>query len=164
MKMVCTALAVLVTVGSAAAGDPLAPLGRFAGEWEVDGKWSDGSPLRARIVCAWSLGKKIMTSKTFVQDGGKEYQRYEGIMAWHPEKKGLFQVSFAFDGTLTETLIDSKGKDTLEIGFTPFAEGKPSKIRQVIRFLDNDRFQWVITAQQGSEWKQLIDTTWKRKK
>jgi hypothetical protein len=120
--------------------------------------------LRARIVCAWSLGKKIMTSKTFVQDGGKEYQRYEGVMAWHPVKKSLFQVSFAFDGTMTENLIDSKGKDTLEIGFTPFAEGKPSKIRQVLRFLDNDRFQWVITAQQGSEWKQLIDTTWKRKK
>ena len=46
----------------------------------------------------------------------------------------------------------------------PFAEGKPSKIRQMIRFLDNDRFQWVVSMQEGDGWKQLIDATWKRKK
>src|SRR6202011_358015 len=32
----------------AATEDRLAPLTRFVGEWEVDGKWSDGSPLHAR--------------------------------------------------------------------------------------------------------------------
>jgi len=75
----------------------LTALERFAGEWEVDGKWSDGQPLRARGVYQWGLGKKIMTAKTFVGDGDKEYQRYESVMAWHPEKKSLFQISFAFD-------------------------------------------------------------------
>jgi hypothetical protein len=168
--MLFAALAVLAAIGHAAAGDKpgakdkLAPLARFVGEWEVDGKWSDGSPLHARGVYAWGLGKHILTAKTFVQDGKKEYQRYEGVMAWHPEKKSLFQISFAFDGSLTETLIESKDKDTLHLGWTPFAEGKPSKVRQVIRFLDNDRFQWVVSLQEGDGWKQLIDATWKRKK
>ena len=40
----------------------LAALERFGGEWSVDGKWADGTPLHARSVMAWSLGKKIMTS------------------------------------------------------------------------------------------------------
>ena len=71
MRMAWSALAMLVTVGSAAAGDPLAPLGRFAGEWEVDGKWSDGSPLRARNVYAWGLGMKIMTD---LKRDGLQYQ------------------------------------------------------------------------------------------
>src|SRR5436189_1561217 len=83
----------------AEADKQLAALERFVGEWTVDGKWADGQPLHARNVIAWSLGKKIMTTKTFVKDGDKEYQRYEGVMAWHAEKKSLYQVSFAFDGS-----------------------------------------------------------------
>jgi hypothetical protein len=164
MGILLAVIAVLTAAGHPTAGEPMAPLGRFVGEWEVDGKWSDGNPLHARGVYAWGLGKKILTAKTFVRDGTKEYQRYEGVMAWHPEKKSLFQISFAFDGSLTETLIESKDKDTLHIGWTPFAAGKPSKVRQVIRFLDNDRFQWVVSIQEGDSWKQLIDATWKRKK
>ena len=164
MRILLTALAVLVAAGHAAAGDQLAPLGRFVGEWEVDGQWSDGTPLHARGVYAWGLGKKILTAKTFVQNGGKEYQRYEAVMAWHPEKKGLFQISFAYDGSLTEVLMEPKGKDTLHIGWTPFAAGKPAKVRQVIRFLDNDHFRWTVSLREGESWKQLIDATWKRKK
>src|SRR5207302_1864149 len=105
--------------------------------WTVEGKWSDGSLLKARNIYAWSLGKKIMTSRTFVRDGDKEYQRYEAILACHPGKKSLYQVSFAFDGSMTETLMEAKDKDTIHIGWTPFAEDKPSMIRQTIRFVDN---------------------------
>jgi hypothetical protein len=146
---------------NAAAG--LAFLERFVGEWEVDGKWDSGQKLQARGIYAWGLGKKIMTAKTFVRDGDKEYQRYEGVLAWHPEKKSLFEISFAFDGGLTEVMIDVKDKDTMLIGWTPYTPGSPSKVRQVIRFLDQDRFQWIVTMQEGETWKQLIDATWKRK-
>src|SRR5579862_6490985 len=114
MTLVCRTLALLAFVAVAHslqaaeqpnAGSGLAALQRFVGEWEVNGKWADGSTLHARGVYEWGLGKKIMTAKTFVGDGDKEYQRYEGIMAWHPEKKSLFQISFAFDGAVTEVLM-----------------------------------------------------------
>jgi hypothetical protein len=162
-------LALLTTSGplagdKAADDNKLAPLAPFVGEWVVDGKWADGAPLKARNVIAWGLGKKIVQTKTFVQDGDKEYQRYEGVMTWHPEKKSLYQVSFAFDGSISEVLMESKDKDTLHVGWTPIAEGKPSKVRQVLRSLDNDRFQWIVSIQDGEQWKQLIDATWRRKK
>src|SRR5437868_2798061 len=162
-------LVAVAPVGSGAPGDKaeaekqLAALERFVGEWTVDGQWADGQPLRARNVIAWSLGKKILTTKTFVQDGDKEYQRYEGVMAWHPEKKCLYQVSFAFDGSINEVRIEIKDKDTLHVGWVPLAEGKPSPVRQVLRFLDNDRFQWTVSIRDGDGWKQLIDATWRRK-
>jgi hypothetical protein len=146
-----------------AADNKLAALERFAGEWEVDGKWSDGNSLHARGVYEWGLGKKILKAKTFVMEGNKEYQRYESILAWHPEKKSLFEITFAFDGHISEVLIESKDKDTLHFGWVPFTEGKPSNIRQTIRFLDNDRFQWVVSLEDGQDWKQLIDATWVRK-
>jgi hypothetical protein len=148
----------------ASTGNPLAPLERYAGEWVVDGTWSDGQPLHARTVYAWSLDKRIMTTRTFVQkkDGG-EYQRYESILAWHPEKKSLFQISFAYDSSLTETLIESKDADTLHIGWVPFTPEKPSRVRQILKFQDRDHFQWVVLLQDGSQWKQIMDATWKRK-
>jgi hypothetical protein len=170
MRTLFLAIGILAGVGHAAAGekpagqDHLAPLAQFVGEWEVDGKWSHGSPLHARGVYAWGLGKKIMTAKTFVKNGDKEYQRYEAVMAWHPEKKSLFQISFAFDGSLTEVLMEPKDRDTLHVGWTPFAAGKPSKVRQVLRFVDNDHFRWVVSIQEGTGWKQIMDATWVRKK
>jgi hypothetical protein len=162
-------LAALAVAGPARAQEKkaenhLAPLERFAGEWEVDGKWASGEALHARGVYEWGLGKRILRAKTFVRAGDREYQRYESVLAWHPSKKSLFEISFAFDGSLTEVLIDCKDKDTLHIGWTPYNPDKPGRVRQTITFLDNDSFRWVVTLRDGSEWKQLIDATWKRKK
>jgi hypothetical protein len=162
-------MTVLALAGSVQGGDKttadskLVTLDRFAGEWVVEGKWSNGQTLHARAVYEWSLGKKIMTAKSYVKDGDKEYQRYESILAWHPEKKSLYIITFAFDGSISEVLIENTDKDTLHIGWLPYTEGKPSKVRQVIRFLDKDRFQWIVSIQDGENWQQLIDATWKRK-
>jgi hypothetical protein len=163
-------LTILACAGTLPADDrpandnKLAALERFAGEWTVEGKWSSGDQLHARAAYEWGLGKRIMKAQTFVMNGDKEYQRYEGILAWHPEKKSLYEISFAFDGAISEYLIDAKDKDTLQIGWTPIVEGKPSRVRQTLRFLDKDQFQWVVEMKNGEEWQQLIDATWKRKK
>jgi hypothetical protein len=73
--------------------DPMALLAPFVGEWQVEGTWSSGDKLRARGVYQWGLGKKILHARTFVMNGDKEYQRYESIMAWHPEKKSLYEIN-----------------------------------------------------------------------
>jgi hypothetical protein len=168
-RLVVVLLIVLACCRSVSAGEKpaaankLSCLERFAGEWTVEGKWSGGAGLRARSIYEWGLGKKILKAKTFVKDGDREYQRYEAVFAWHPEKKSLFQISFAYDGSMTQTLIDAKDDNTLHVGWTPFAKDRPSPIRQTLHFLDNDRFQWVVEQKQGDKWVQLIDATWKRK-
>jgi hypothetical protein len=146
------------------AEDHLAPLARFVGEWQVDGKWADGTPLHARSVTAWGVNKKIIVEKIFVKDADKpEYQRYEGIMAWDPKKKSLFDISFAFDGDMSETLIDSVDKDTLHFGYRPFHEGEPSVVRQIIHFTGNDAYEWTVSLKQGNDWANIIQATWRRK-
>jgi hypothetical protein len=163
-------LAVLAATGSTPADDKtaaesgLASLEPFVGEWEVNGNWSDGSRLQARSVYEWGLGKKILKARTFGRKGDKEHQRYERVLAWHPEKKSLFEISFAYDGGVSEFLIESKDKDTLHIGWMSFVPDKPSNVRQVIKFLDRDHFQWVVSVKDGETWKQLIDATWTRKR
>ena len=143
--LVAAALALLLAAGRSPAEEkttddaPLKPLERFVGEWTMEGKWSNGQALHARSIYTWGLGKKILKAQTFVMDGQREYQRYEGVLAWHPEKKSLFEISFAFDGSLSEVLIESKDRDTLLIGWQPFHPDRPSKVRQTLKFLDQDR-------------------------
>ena len=124
----------------------LAALERFIGEWEGDGKWSDGSALHARAVYTWGVNKKIVVGKTFVKDPAKgEYQRYEGILAWHPKKKSLYEVSFAYNGDVSEVLIDQADKDTLHLGYRPFNDGEPANVRQILHFTGDDAFVWTVS-------------------
>jgi hypothetical protein len=120
-------------------------------------------------VYEWGLGKKIIRAHTFVMNGRTEYQRYESIMAWHPRKKCLYEISFTYNGDISEHVIDVVGAETLHIGFTPFetdtaASSKPSpaSVRQVLKFIDADHMTWTVTMKQGGEWKQLIQATWAR--
>lgn len=142
----------------------LAPLARFAGVWTVDGKWSDGNELHARAVYEWGLGGKILTARTFVKDADKEYQRYESTMAWHPRKNCLYEISFAFDGNLSEHRIETKEDDTLLIDFTPLDPESPGKVRQTLRFVDRDHHTWKVELKTDAGWQTLIDATWVRKK
>jgi len=147
----------------AAAANHLAPLERFAGEWTVHGKWSSGEELHARNVYEWGLGNKILRAKTFVMSDKGEYQRYDAVMAWHPKKKSLFIISFSFDGAMSENIIEPKDADTLQIGFTPFQEGEPSKVRQTIQFKDKDHFTWQVLLKGDTDWQEIINATWERK-
>ena len=143
--------------------EPLEPLARFIGEWQVEGQWSSGDKLQARGVYEWGLGKKILKAKTFVMNGDKEYQRYESIMAWHPKKNCLYEITFAYDGNISEVVLEPKDEDTLHIGYTPFHADQAQNVRQILKFKDNDHFVWTVTMKQGDEWKQLIEATWVRK-
>jgi hypothetical protein len=148
---------------SPASEDHLAPLARFVGgQWVVDGTWASGEALHARSVYEWGLNKKIITAKTFVKNGDKEYQRYEGVMAWYPAKKNLFEISFAYNGDITEVIVEPVDADTLRICWTDFQPDKPSRVRQTIKFLDKDSFVWTVLLKQGDDWKQLIEATWRR--
>jgi hypothetical protein len=172
----CGLLLVMVALGAGLSGgwaadkkdaedkDPLAPLARFIGEWTVHGKWSSGEELQARSVYAWGLGKKIITAKTYVKNKDNvEYQRYEGVLAWHPRKKSLFEISFAFDGDVHEMALDVKDADTLLIGYRAFDEGDDPKVRQKLEFKGPDKFVWTVLLKADDGWQQLIEATWERK-
>jgi hypothetical protein len=162
-------LAMSIARASAADDKPvaenhLAPVERFVGgEWTTDGKWSSGDELHARMVCEWGVGKKIIRTKTYVRNGAEEYQRYESIIAWHADKKSLVEFSFAFDGAISEIVIDSKEADTLNLGFTPYHADKPSNVRQIMQFKDKDTFTWKVLLKSDDGWQQIIESTWIRK-
>lgn len=142
--------------------NPLAPFERFIGTWTVEGKWSDGSELRARSVYDWGINNKVITAKTFVKNKDTEYQRYEGVIGWNLANKKLYEISFAYDGSVSEVIIDVKDQDTLQIGYTPYEKDQPSRVRQTLHFKDKDTFTWTVLLKEGHTWKTLIEADWKR--
>jgi hypothetical protein len=149
---------------AAAAENRLAALEPFLGEWEVHGRWASGDELHARNVIEWGIAKKFITARTFVKDGAREYQRYDAVMGWNPKKKSLFQTSYTYNGDINDTIIEPLEKDTLHIGWKPFDESEPSKVRQIIKFTGKDSYVWTVLLNEGGEWKKLMEATWTRKK
>jgi hypothetical protein len=147
------------------AENTLAPLERFLGEWEINGRWTSGDELHARNVIDWGIAKKFITAKTFVKNpDGTEYQRYDAVFAFHPKKKCLYQVSFTYKGDINETVIETAGEDTLHIGWKPFDANEPSNVRQIIKFVGKDSYVWTVQVKDGDDWKKLIEGAWTRKK
>jgi len=146
----------------AAGEDHLAPLSRFIGNWVIDAKWVDGNDLHARASYEWGLGKKIIKYKVWVGQGVDEYLRYEGVIAYHPMRKQIVEYSFAFDGGITEVVLDVKDADTVQTGFTAFDPANPPKVRQVLKFTGNDKHAWTVEVSADGQWQQIMDGVWKR--
>jgi hypothetical protein len=168
VALFCTPLAAvaspLTDEPSAADKGHLAPVARFVGgQWMIHGHWSNGEELRARSIYEWGIANKIIVAKTYVMNGDKEYQRYEGILTWHPKKKSLVQFSFAYNGDLSETIMDAKDKDTIYVGWTPYNDGQPANVRQILKFKDDNSFVWTVAVKNGDKWEQIMEGTWERK-
>ncbi len=167
MTYAAACLGILVALGAVGEDkkpDRLAPLAPYVGEWVVDGKWAGSNePLHARAIYEWTEHRQAIHARTYVTAGSKEYLRYDAMMGWHPRKKSLFQVSFAYNGELTENLIEPDTDGTLKIGFAPFDAANPSRVRQTLRLQDKDAFVWTAWLKEGDQWKPLIEATWRRK-
>lgn len=110
-------------------------LAELIGEWRVQGRWTDGAELSARAEYSWTLDGRAIRVCTFVTpETGAEYQRYEGLITWSPERGALVQHSHAFDGS-SEQLLITPGSTNGEfrIGFEPIEPSRPSRLRQMLQ-------------------------------
>lgn len=136
----------------------------FGGEWEIEGAWSDGTPLRARNVYEWRLGEKHMHTATFLprEDGG-EVQRYDGFLTWNPARGVLVCYSFAVDGGVSEYLVELEGEKTFKFGFGALEGLPPPYVRQTITFMSDDAFRWVVDVKGEKGWERVMDGVWRRR-
>jgi hypothetical protein len=143
----------------------LKPLEPFAGEWLMDSRWDNGTPLKARAVYAWHLNGKHLRTQTFLPtpDGG-EVQRYDGFFSWNAAKGSLVHYSIAVDGGVREGICDVVDEKTLRLGFTPYDASDDPQIRQTMELVSPDEFKWTVEMKQAGEWKRLISASWMRKK
>lgn len=115
------ALALGLAAGAPAQeNDPREPLARLAGKgWRAEGTRFHGARFAPVVTYEWGVNRKIMHSKSFAVNGEEKTLAYETVYAWHPQKKSLVSYSFGRDGTILDSVIESKG-DTLEFNFLAY--------------------------------------------
>lgn len=171
--LVC-AIALFVLVGSAfvladnpptkngdvaTPADPLTALTPYVGgEWKIKGTWKDGSPIEAREVFDYGIGKKFITCKTFVNAPKGEYQRYENIFGVQDGK--LMSWAFVYNGevAISEFKIDGK-----KLSSSRTVSGdKPGVLHQSIELVEPNKFRWLVSMEQDGQTKELMDGMWIR--
>jgi hypothetical protein len=139
--------------------DPLlAPLAPYVGgEWRLKAAWADGTPLQAREIYDWGVGRKFITCKTWVGKADEEYQRYDETFGVQDGK--LMSWSFAFDGHVNvgEFKVDGKTLSSSRV-----LSGDAGTLHQSVELLDANRFRWVVKIVKDGKDQPLIDGTWVR--
>jgi len=140
------------------AAHPLAPLARLVeGQWRGQIVLLDGTVIRARHVFEWGLGGKIIKSKTYGAFGDRPEQLvYEGLFAWHPEKKTIsFQEVAAYGGT-NEGTIEPEG-NALHYRWTQYGSGGATVFKETLLFSDDDHFTSEAHKQTDDGWEKFTE-------
>jgi hypothetical protein len=156
------ATASALSAEDAADAGPLSALAPFVGgEWHFDGKWANGEPLKARETFEWGLGRKFITTRTWVTNkDGTEYERYRGTFAVKDGNPVMYNFAYDGESSVDEVTVNGKVIDVRRRARTPAGE---MTIRQEIELTDKDTFRWRVWLDRGGESQKLIDGEWVRK-
>lgn len=142
-------------------GTPLWPLAWFIGQWEIDTTWSDGTPLRSRNVFTVGLGGRFLEAQTFAADGdGDMYERYRTIYAYDNETGQIVSYGFTYDGSVT--IVDDMKLDEDGPALTSEWSGDGAAIRQTVKFLSPDEYNWKVWTRTDGDWGLIMDANWHR--
>jgi hypothetical protein len=145
------------------AADPaqvIAPLaGLVGGEWRIKANWHDGTPLDARAVYTWGVGKKFIHAKTFVNAPEGEYQRYETVFGGEDGKLKAWQ--FAVDGHFTAMDFTVDGKKFSNSRTMPGAKAGDT-LHQSLEIVEPNKLHWIVKFERDGKVQPLIEGDWIR--
>ena len=152
-----------------AAVDSLDVVAWAIGDWTLDAKWANGSPLRARATYAWGPGHKSVVVHTRV-DSDKPGQP--------ASLRDIIVYAIAGDGRLTQYTFPHNGAPRIVAASQPddssllFAWDKPAApgasdaspvpVRHRYTRIDDGRLRWQAQMQLKGEWHTTVDGEWKR--
>jgi hypothetical protein len=148
---------------SAITPDPLQVLAPYVGgEWKIKGAWSDGSPLEAREIFGWGVGKRFVSCKTFVsKPGSGEYQRYETVFAVGEGGK-IVGYGFVYDGHVQVTEFKVDGKKMTGERPMKAADGGEGTLRQSIEQIEPNKLRWTVAFEKDGKVQPMMDGVWVR--
>lgn len=142
--------------GGDATEDPLAPLARLVGgQWRGDIKLLNGATIHARHFFEWGLGGKILKSKTYGAIGeNPERLVYEGLYAWHPERKTITFQEVAAYGATNEGTIEPEG-NALHYLWTQYSSDGVTVFKETLLFPDNDHYVSEAFKETENGWEKF---------
>lgn len=140
---------------------PIAIFDRLIGSWLGEHKGT-GESFRARVVYEPGIADQLLRGRSYViNEKGDASLRYETFIYYHPRDKQLKSISVGstggiFDGTVAGT------RDELSFEFSAYLKDQKSDYKQTIRFLSDDRYQWIVWQKGPDGWKQVIEGKFSR--
>ncbi|MGH9789178.1 MAG: SRPBCC family protein [Candidatus Acidiferrales bacterium] len=148
---------------AAEAENPLAPLAHLVGgQWRGELTLRDGTVIRARHRFEWGLNGAILKSKTYGAVGERaERLVYEGVFAWHPEKKALVFREFSAFGGVNEGTITPEG-NALHYSWADYDKNGVTEYQETLRFPDRDHYTSEAHKKTIGGWEKILDTAFAR--
>lgn len=142
----------------------LAPLAGYLGNWEIEAKWADGSPLWSRNEFTVGLGGNFLVARTFVRDGdGEIYQRYLTYFGYDKESKKLVSHGFTNDGTITVVKPVEMAGEPGRASLTSEWSGGGPTVRQTVQLTSANHYSWKVWIDSGDgQWQKVMDGVWTR--
>ena len=144
-------------------GTPLSPLAGYIGDWEIDTTWADGSQLWSYNEFRSGLGGNFLEITTSTKDeNGRVYERYFTIFAYDDASNKIQSYGFTFDGSVTVVENIKLEGDASNAALTSQWGTAESQIRQTIRLVSRDAYNWKVWAGDGENWELIMDADWQR--
>ena len=144
-------------------GTPLQALAGYIGDWEINTTWADGSELWSYNEFRPGLGGSFLEITTSAKDeNGKVYERYFTIFAYDSASDRLQSYGFTFDGTVTVVEDIELEGDASNAALTSQWGSPESQIRQTIRLVSSDTYNWKVWSGDGQNWELIMDADWQR--
>ena len=144
-------------------GTPLEALAGYIGDWEIDTTWADGSKLWSYNEFRPGLGGKFLEITTSTKDeNGKVYELYFTIFAYDSGSDTLQSYGFTSDGTVTVVEDIQVEGEASNAALTSQWGSAESQIRQTIRLVSADAYNWRVWSGDGENWELIMDANWQR--
>jgi hypothetical protein len=145
----------------------IAKMAPFLGNWEIEAKWADGTPLWARNEYRVGIGGKFVEANTYSKDKeGNVYERYATVFGYDEKAKHYAAHGFTFDGSMKVTpfeLSDDNGHLVYSSQWKVGEGDQATEFKQSVTFLDNDSYRWLVSSRKpNADWEPMMDGVWKR--
>lgn len=134
----------------------------LGGEWKVDAKWANGTPLRAVVRFEYLFDGRFIRGESFrVDDDGTRVPRE--LVIFSINNAELVQTAFNADGN-TRTSIGQRDEDGSIVfeSSRKNPDGSSTPLRQRIQRIDDSTCRQTFMMNIRGEWHTLIDAEWKR--
>lgn len=109
----------------------------IGGIWVAEDGVKDPKAPHGRFTAEWGVGKKLIRSRTYWVQGGKQSLLYEGAQYWHPGRKALVFYEMEHTGNLFEGEIVKLGDEYVTRWSAHTAAGE-IKYERRGEYLDDD--------------------------
>lgn len=128
------------------------------GQWEINGKWGDGTEFNQEVFYEWGLNKKILKVKTYGTvniETGEHGLRNEGIRAFDETNNKIIFWEFDVFGGIVEGEVLTENKDIF-FNYDYKVDGTVYSMSDKWEFVTKDKYIFKVRMKKNGKYEELL--------